>query len=193
MITGRSSLEHDRRLRGDPYDPHRPSAQRRLVFLRTIPPLTQRAIPAFRLRSRIGGWRPATSFCCRNEWRQHSPLGIGQISRITCQDHNPRLYPDRQIVTPRPLFRQALSNFCDDSRHTKDTLQFLITREITHLYGLHAGLRLALGENELREEKEVTARRGEERSFFLYNHQGRPRYLDLRIRDCMMTCELAGA
>ena len=39
----------------------------------------------------VGGARPTTSFCCRNERRHNTPLTIGQISRITCQDHSPRL------------------------------------------------------------------------------------------------------
>src|SRR5271166_2934389 len=62
----------------------------------------------------IGRARPAASFCCRNEWCQHSPLGIGQISRITCQDHRPRLYPKRQMHYPTTNFQtgsQSLLGF----------------------------------------------------------------------------------
>jgi hypothetical protein len=32
-------------------------------------------------------------------------LGIGQICRITCQDHSPRLYPDRQVHYPTTTFQ----------------------------------------------------------------------------------------
>src|SRR5208337_1605697 len=53
----------------------------------------------------VGAARPTTSFCCRNERRQNSPLGIGQISRITCQDHGPRLYPNRQMHRAATTFQ----------------------------------------------------------------------------------------
>src|SRR5271166_5503549 len=66
----------------------------------------------------IGRARPAASFCCRNEWCQHSPLGIGQISRITCQDHSPRLFPKRQMHYPTTTFQTG-----------SDTLTLLSTME----------------------------------------------------------------
>ena len=58
-------------------------------------PATQDVEDSIHHLPHVGAARPTTSFCCRNERCQNTPLGIGQISRITCQDHraldrNPR-------------------------------------------------------------------------------------------------------
>jgi len=72
---------------------------RRKVFGQQAPlaTATQDVEDSIHHLAHVGGPRPSTSFCGRNERRQNSPLGIGQISRITCQDHSPRLYPKRQL------------------------------------------------------------------------------------------------
>jgi hypothetical protein len=37
----------------------------------------------------VGAAMQIIIFCCRNERSHDSPLGVAQISRITCQDHSP--------------------------------------------------------------------------------------------------------
>ena len=54
--------------------------------------------------------RPPLLLRTRDERRQKSPLGIAQISRITCQDHSPRLYPKTQMHHAATTFQTGSKN-----------------------------------------------------------------------------------
>jgi hypothetical protein len=86
---------------------------RRKVFGQQAPlaTATQDVEDSIHHLAHVGGPRPSTSFCGRNERRQNSPLGIGQISRITCQDHSPRLYPKRQLHDLTTTFQTGSNYF----------------------------------------------------------------------------------
>ena len=103
---------------------------RRKVFGQQAPltTATQDVEDSIHHLAHVGGPRPSTSFCGRNERRQNSPLGIGQISRITCQDHSPRLYPKRQLHDLTTLSRQAL-------RCSEHSLQLRPSRALRALRG----------------------------------------------------------
>ena len=113
---------------------------RRKVFRQQAPlaTATQDVEDSIHHLAYVGGSRPATSFCCRNEWRQHSPLGIGQISRITCQDHSPRLYPNRQIHYPTTPFQTGfqvygLPALASDPNHSN--VESLLANQALALHG----------------------------------------------------------
>jgi hypothetical protein len=66
----------------------------------------------------VGGAWPSTRSCVRNERRQHSPLGIGQICRISCQNHSRDYTLKWQMHFSRPLSRQALREFAPEPNAT---------------------------------------------------------------------------